>query len=148
MRNDDARLFSIVCGKETNGGAGTRAHCNPRVYGEAFRAGQYQRAPRYYRELNEQTADSRGETDNDNEDDNDKRPSNYTALRRIFDPVISPCVSLREARRRTARPAFSRRSAKQPGVSAKTQGKEASSRRSCTLHSRKENISLKFIIKN
>lgn len=52
-----ARLFSIARGEGTKEGGGgeteTRAHCNPRVYSETFRARQYQRAPQYYRELNE-----------------------------------------------------------------------------------------------
>lgn len=75
-----------------------------------------------------------GELDNDNEDDNDKRSSTAPNLRL---PVrrISPSVH-REARGRTVRPAFSRRSARLPDVGAKTSEREASSRRPYTLYSR------------
>lgn len=74
-----------------------------------------------------------GELD-DNEDDNDKRSSAAPNLR---PPVrrISPSVH-REARERTVRPASSRRSARLPGVSAKTSEREASSRRLYTLYLR------------
>lgn len=71
------------------------------------------------------------ESDNDNEDDNDKRSS--FALE-SSSPYISSYVR-REARRRTARPVSSRRSARLPGVSARTWEKELLSKKFYTPYS-------------
>lgn len=72
-----------------------------------------------------------GGLDNDNEDDNDKRScSESSSSRRILFSVH------REARGRTVKPAFSRRSARLPGVGVRILGREASSRRLYTLYSR------------